>query len=659
MNECLDDDTSKKNINELPDEVLEYIFSLVSPYKDVKECMLVCKRWHSNVKNVIRLLTLKLHNAIGNMDVAWQAITPVEMAPTITKRFSHSSCYHDNSMYVFGGCTSTSTTFNDLWRLDLNKRKWVRPLTMGTYPSPKACASMVQSNNALVVFGGWTLPSPFPAFQACRLFSELHIYSVVKNRWMCINTAFSPPGMAGHSATVHGDTMVVFGGLKSENNGQYSSSNDIWCFNLQSHEWSKQETSTTKPNARYGQSQIWLRNDYLLIIGGCGGPNMIYSDVWLLSLKGKVWEWRQVEVQGREWAATYMWCHRACRVGNHVVMMSRDPRPLKKKPQNGVKAKTRPRASSVWFPPKYEEPVPNVPLRMSASVSVDRDLNVNGQRGSFHRGSGSTPGSPRHESARRLELESRPGSSGLNKRTRSAASHDDQHMDCESGERSRSVQRTDCQPGPSSHSRTNQQSDCQPGPSGAGSQTSSSSLETPDNNSSPSPSNPNTLNWDRLRPINRSPGGESRVGNLQLAAFQDQEQPARPSPNRARERQLQALQRFEERMRYNNQPPAQEPADGEDAPAGKLQRTMVMCVLDITNVLGEECSVRWLPFSPEGSGAGPEETILYSLVTGRGELIMFGGIHREATTLLTNSTMNTASNLSNSLHFISAPHGVI
>lgn len=46
-----DDDTSKKNINELPDEVLEYIFSLVSPYKDVKECMLVCKRWHSNVKS--------------------------------------------------------------------------------------------------------------------------------------------------------------------------------------------------------------------------------------------------------------------------------------------------------------------------------------------------------------------------------------------------------------------------------------------------------------------------------------------------------------------------------------------------------------------------------------------------------------------------------
>ena len=37
---------------------------------------------------------------------------------------SHSAVYDDASlsMYVFGGCTSASTTFNDLWRLDLTNR---------------------------------------------------------------------------------------------------------------------------------------------------------------------------------------------------------------------------------------------------------------------------------------------------------------------------------------------------------------------------------------------------------------------------------------------------------------------------------------------------------------------------------------------------------
>jgi F-box protein 42 len=75
--------------------------------------------------------------------------------------------FADNSMYIFGGCTSTSSTFNDLWKLDLTRRKWVRPLTMGTYPTPKACASMVCFKGKLILFGGWSFPSPYPLHQVC------------------------------------------------------------------------------------------------------------------------------------------------------------------------------------------------------------------------------------------------------------------------------------------------------------------------------------------------------------------------------------------------------------------------------------------------------------------------------------------------------------
>ena len=170
-------------------------------------------------------------------------------------------------MYVFGGCTSSSTTFNDLWRLDLTKRQWVRPLTMGTYPSPKACASMVYYKKGLVLFGGWTHPSPYPLYQAWRLFNELHIYCIKSNRWTCINTTSHPPAMAGHSASVHGNVMVVFGGLKADSVGHYTISNDVWCFDLESQEWKKQETSDPKPNMRYGQSQIPLDKDHILIMG--------------------------------------------------------------------------------------------------------------------------------------------------------------------------------------------------------------------------------------------------------------------------------------------------------------------------------------------------------------------------------------------------------
>lgn len=32
-------------IDDLPDELLEYILSLIPPYKDVEECKFVSKRW--------------------------------------------------------------------------------------------------------------------------------------------------------------------------------------------------------------------------------------------------------------------------------------------------------------------------------------------------------------------------------------------------------------------------------------------------------------------------------------------------------------------------------------------------------------------------------------------------------------------------------------
>lgn len=39
----------KYSINDLPDEIIEFVLSFVPPYKDLHDCMLVCKRWRINV----------------------------------------------------------------------------------------------------------------------------------------------------------------------------------------------------------------------------------------------------------------------------------------------------------------------------------------------------------------------------------------------------------------------------------------------------------------------------------------------------------------------------------------------------------------------------------------------------------------------------------
>jgi hypothetical protein len=44
-----------------------------------------------------------LHKAIVDFDIRWDTLTPVDMAPTISKRYSHTAVIHENSMYVFWG----------------------------------------------------------------------------------------------------------------------------------------------------------------------------------------------------------------------------------------------------------------------------------------------------------------------------------------------------------------------------------------------------------------------------------------------------------------------------------------------------------------------------------------------------------------------------
>ncbi|EZA47441.1 F-box only protein [Ooceraea biroi] len=200
-------------IDDLPDELLEYILSLIPPYKDFQECRVICKRWYRVTKNVIDHNRAHFQKSIASGSLLWNSLPSPHWAPTIGKRHSHSACIYDNSMYVFGGCTATWTTFNDLWQLDLDTRTWIRPMTMGSYPSPKACATMLHYKKNLILFGGWSHPSPYPLHQQWKLFNELHVYSIESNKWTAISTLEAPPPISAHSATIHKNLMIVFGGV--------------------------------------------------------------------------------------------------------------------------------------------------------------------------------------------------------------------------------------------------------------------------------------------------------------------------------------------------------------------------------------------------------------------------------------------------------------
>ncbi|CAG2110996.1 unnamed protein product [Medioppia subpectinata] len=242
-------------------------------------------------------------------------------------------------MYVFGGCTIANTTFNDLWRFDLSTRTWIRPIATGTFPSPKACASLVAYNNNLVLFGGWTHSSPYPIHQEWRIFNHIHIFDTIADRWSLIVPNSESPAIAGHSASIVGHHMIVFGGLRSEANNPlpFSSNNDIWVLDLKSFVWRKQITSNPKPLPRYGHSQVVIDDRHILIIGGSGGPNMLFSDIWMLCISEdtKQMLWKPIEVLNKDSSnIPQISFHPTCKVENLLVVLSQKVRPFQCKDGN-------------------------------------------------------------------------------------------------------------------------------------------------------------------------------------------------------------------------------------------------------------------------------------------------------------------------------------
>ena len=89
---------------------------------------------------------------------------------------------------------------------------------------------------------------------------------------------------------------------------------------------------------------------------------------------------------------------------------------------------------------------------------------------------------------------------------------------------------------------------------------------------------------------------------------------------------------------------------------------MQLFVLDISQVM-DTCAAKWID---KGNfiSEGPEELILYSLVKGRNEIIMFGGIQkdknmRQQTNENAVNALNIPDIVSNQLHIITAIRKVI
>lgn len=541
---------TEKQIEDVPDEVLEFILSFLPPYRDLENCMSVSKRWYECSQNVKRKTSKKLLKAITEFKVIWKPIS-LSRSPSITNRFSHSACIVNNCMYIFGGCTTNTTAFNDLWCFDLSTRKWTRPIATGTYPAPKAYTSMVAFKNILIVFGGYTYPSNSPYFQNVTMFNDLHFYNIEDNKWTLITTCNDGPlPMGGHSACIKGKEMIVFGGLVAEMENHIVCTNDVWVLDLVTLSWRKQVTIGNQPHPRYAQSLIPLDDDRVLMLGGTQPyhTRFIYNDCWVLTTKGDPWIWKEITIKNKEWGAANIWCNKACRVGDKIVSLSRC-----KFGWNCAKPLITSALRLNTLVNREEAPL-EARLQQYMRRPLDRDQNINGKRGVLPR----QPANKQANGCGSIEPVAGPSNE---------ESHEEKCANADSP---------------------------QPGSSGLGAKSKPSSMNKFNN----------AKIVRQLREANK----------YRMAAFACDPPADPPVPPCG------PPEPVAEEKPVNNQPVVKK-AKGN---------TLTLHVLDISTILDSSLNyVSWLcPRLGEMNGA-PEEVLMYSLLKGNGELIMFGGVHNK------------------------------
>ncbi|GAB0097415.1 hypothetical protein DMENIID0001_130520 [Sergentomyia squamirostris] len=292
-----------KTINDLPNELLEFILDKLPPYRDLDNCELVCTRWVDLVKHVRIKQTTNFKKAIMEGNMCWQKLQSNDAEAKVpASRFGHSAAVCNGTMYIFGGrYAEKGIHHNDLWAFDLSTGTWEHCNSYG--PHPKAFATMVSHEDQLIVFGGGRILCDH---DYC-LFSDVHVYNLALKKWVMPEiTSECPPPMCGHGATIHERKMVIFGGgmkidhcphCALEEGTLMTLSNDVWTLDLDTFVWQHQEASLYRPIARVSHYQIYIDETHLLIVGGSGQTQGHYTDMWLLTMTSPVWTWQEVSVR--------------------------------------------------------------------------------------------------------------------------------------------------------------------------------------------------------------------------------------------------------------------------------------------------------------------------------------------------------------------------
>jgi len=260
----------------------------------------------------------------------WRVEAPIDGAPP-APCCKHTMVEYGRSIYIYGGegefegdfsrgdLRSTRHILNKMYKYNTLEAKWYALPTVGEPPERRIPFAR-RSHSAVVVknfIGGpsiivWAGAGLEPIKARDRLFNDMWAFNIEKETWSFVNQMGTiPTPRSGHSATLIGNLMYVYGGLVSAETGDGTTS-EMFCFDTQTLTWSEVYYSGDAPGGIYNHAALlhpWSHEQGKIVVFGgrrCASSEPPSNTVYCFDVSKFSWE--IIQTKGRKPTGRFSMC---------------------------------------------------------------------------------------------------------------------------------------------------------------------------------------------------------------------------------------------------------------------------------------------------------------------------------------------------------------
>lgn len=210
---------------------------------------------------------------------AWVPVSSTSQGPS--PRLNHASLLVGRKMVIHGGWDGGKRCLDDLWVFDTDSFQWMNPRTAGSPPSPRYGHSMQLLNDGrIMLFGGITVKEgEIPKYQSDL--RQLDTESMVWSKPRAHADVHYPSGRYAHSFTQIGSQLVLFGGwglggLQNSEENKRPGASSFFAYDIESSSWWIPPMPLKPLEHKYGHTAT-VMGDTLFIFGGWSGKQATNS----------------------------------------------------------------------------------------------------------------------------------------------------------------------------------------------------------------------------------------------------------------------------------------------------------------------------------------------------------------------------------------------